>query len=90
MPSNVGEFKLQLGIPEILKAGEDVTVITYGYNCHIAVDTAKMLQEVGISIEVIDVQTLLPFDVHHSIRNPLKTNRVIFFDEDVSMVLPDL
>ncbi|MBL0049333.1 MAG: transketolase [Bacteroidetes bacterium] len=85
MPSNVGEFKLQLGIPEILKAGEDVTVITYGYNCHIAVDTAKMLQEVGISIEVIDVQTLLPFDVHHSIVESIKkTNRVIFFDEDVS------
>ncbi len=85
MPSNVGEFKLQLGIPEILKAGEDVTVITYGYNCHIAVDTAKMLQEVGISIEIIDVQTLLPFDVHHSIVESIKkTNRVIFFDEDVS------
>lgn len=85
MPSNVGEFKMQLGIPEILKAGEDVTVITYGYNCHIAVDTAKMLQEVGISIEIIDVQTLLPFDVHHSIVESIKkTNRVIFFDEDVS------
>jgi pyruvate/2-oxoglutarate/acetoin dehydrogenase E1 component len=85
MPANLGQFKIQLGIPEILQVGTDVTVITYGYNCHIAMEAAKMLAQVDISIEVIDVQTLLPFDVHHTLVDSIrKTNRVIFFDEDVS------
>ncbi len=85
MPLNHGEYKLALGIPEILREGKDVTVITYGYNCHLAMEAGKMLDEVGISIEVIDVQTLLPFDVTHSLVESIqKTNRVVFFDEDVS------
>ena len=85
MPANHGEYTLQLGVPELLKEGKDVTIVTYGYNCHIALETAKMLQEVDINIEIIDVQTLLPFDVNNSIVESIKkTNRVIFFDEDVS------
>jgi pyruvate/2-oxoglutarate/acetoin dehydrogenase E1 component/TPP-dependent pyruvate/acetoin dehydrogenase alpha subunit len=85
MPANHGEYKLALGMPEILRQGSDVTVITYGYNCYLAMEAAKMLEEVGVSIEVIDVQTLLPFDVHSSLVESIKkTSRVIFFDEDVS------
>ncbi|MCL4137655.1 UNVERIFIED_CONTAM: hypothetical protein GTU68_019121 [Idotea baltica] len=73
-----------LGVPEILQEGTDVTLLTYGACCKIAMDAAKQLAEVGISLEIIDVQTLLPFDVHHSIVESLKkTNRIVFFDEDV-------
>ncbi|MGY3090274.1 pyruvate/2-oxoglutarate/acetoin dehydrogenase E1 component/TPP-dependent pyruvate/acetoin dehydrogenase alpha subunit [Hymenobacter sp. UYAg731] len=83
-PSNVGEFTLPLGRPEVLKKGTDVTVVTYGSMCRIVMDAAKQLAEVGISVEVIDVQTLLPFDTDHLIADSLqKTNRVLFADEDV-------
>ncbi len=85
MPSNHGEYMLKLGAPEILKSGNDVTIVTYGYNCHLALEASKMLGECGIDCEIIDVQTLLPFDLNHSIVDSIKkTNRVIFFDEDVS------
>lgn len=85
MPANVGEFMIPLGMPEILREGKDITIVTYGYNCHLALESSKMLLEVGIDCEIIDVQTLLPFDVTHSIVNSIKkTNRVLFFDEDVS------
>ena len=84
LPSNLGQFKTPLGIPEILSEGTDVTLITYGSNCRIAIQAAQALQEADISVEVIDVQTLLPFDVHHSIVDSIKkTNRVLFLDEDV-------
>lgn len=84
MPVNWGEWKIPLGIPEIISEGTDVTVVTYGSMCRIVMEAAKMLAEVDISIEVIDVQTLLPFDLHHSIVESVKkTNRVIFADEDV-------
>ncbi|GAC1368441.1 MAG: alpha-ketoacid dehydrogenase subunit alpha/beta [Hymenobacter sp.] len=84
LPANVGEFTLPLGRPEVLQAGTDVTVVTYGSMCRIVLDAAKQLAEVGISIEVIDVQTLLPFDTDHLIADSLrKTNRVVFADEDV-------
>ena len=84
MPANVGEFTLPLGRPEVLLAGTDVTVVTYGSMCRIVMDAAKQLAEVGISIEVIDVQTLLPFDTDQLIADSLaKTNRVVFADEDV-------
>ncbi len=83
-PSNFGEFKLPLGIPEILKQGNDVTLVTYGSNCRIAMEAAAHLEKKNISVEVIDVQTLLPFDIHHSIVESLKkTNRIVFLDEDV-------
>lgn len=84
LPDNIGEFTVPLGVPEVLKEGNDVTVVTYGSMCRIVVDAANQLEEVGISCEVIDVQTLLPFDIHHSIlKSVKKTNRVIFADEDV-------
>lgn len=84
LPDNVGEFTVPLGVPEILKTGDDVTIVTYGSMCRIVLEAAADLEKVGISCEVIDVQTLLPFDVHHIILDSVKrTNRVIFADEDV-------
>ncbi|UPL50410.1 alpha-ketoacid dehydrogenase subunit alpha/beta [Hymenobacter sublimis] len=84
IPSNVGEFTLPLGQPETLKKGNDLTIVTYGSMCRIVLDAAKQLEEVGINVEVIDVQTLLPFDVDHVIADSLqRTNRVLFADEDV-------
>jgi len=84
MPANIGEYSLPLGVPEILRPGEDVTVVTYGACCAIALEAAEALEQVGIDVEVIDVQTLLPFDLHGIIGESLKkTSRVIFFDEDV-------
>lgn len=81
---NIGEFTLPLGVPEVLKVGTDVTVITYGSMCRVVMQAAEELEEAGISVEIIDVQSLLPFDVHHSILESLKkTNRVVFADEDV-------
>ena len=84
LPDNIGEFTLPLGVPEILKEGNDVTVVTYGSMCRIVMAAAEELEVIGISVEVIDVQTLLPFDIDHVIANSIKkTNRVIFMDEDV-------
>ena len=84
LPTNIGEYKIALGIPETLIAGTDVTLVTYGSSVRIAQDAIKQLEEHGISVELIDVQTLLPFDIHHKIVDSLKkTNRVVFFDEDV-------
>ena len=84
LPDNIGEFTVPLGVPEVLRNGGDVTVVTYGACCRIAMDAAGKLSKVGIDIEVIDVQSLLPFDVHGTIVESLKkTNRVIFLDEDV-------
>ncbi|AII50542.1 thiamine pyrophosphate-dependent enzyme [Hymenobacter sp. APR13] len=84
IPSNVGEFTLPLGVPEVLREGTDITVVTYGSMCRIVLDAAKQLAEVGISVEVLDVQTLLPFDLEHVITDSIrKTNRVLFADEDV-------
>jgi len=84
LPDNIGEFTVPLGVPEVLRNGGDATVVTYGACCRIAMDAAEKLSKVGIDIEVIDVQSLLPFDVHGTIVESLKkTNRVIFLDEDV-------
>jgi pyruvate/2-oxoglutarate/acetoin dehydrogenase E1 component/TPP-dependent pyruvate/acetoin dehydrogenase alpha subunit len=84
LPSNIGEYKIALGIPETLIEGTDVTLVTYGSSIRIAQDAIKQLEEHGISVELIDVQTLLPFDIHHKIVESIKkTNRVVFFDEDV-------
>ncbi len=83
-PTNFGEFLIPLGIPEIIRQGSDVTLVTYGSCCRIALEASKFLEAAGISLEIIDVQTLLPFDVHHSIVESIKkTNRVVFLDEDV-------
>jgi 2-oxoisovalerate dehydrogenase E1 component len=84
IPDNIGEFTLPLGIPEVIREGSDVTVVTYGSMCRIVMEAASELEKVGISCEVIDVQTLLPFDIHQSLVESIKkTNRVVFADEDV-------
>lgn len=84
LPDNVGEFCVPIGQPEILQEGTDVTIVTYGSMCRVVMEAAAELETKGISCEVIDVQSLLPFDVHHTIVESLKkTNRVVFADEDV-------
>ncbi|HRZ76820.1 MAG TPA: thiamine pyrophosphate-dependent enzyme [Bacteroidales bacterium] len=83
-PSNFGKFRIPLGVPEILHEGKDITMVTYGSCVRIAQDAVEQLNEYGISVELIDVQTLLPFDRNHTIvKSLMKTNRIIFFDEDV-------
>ena len=84
LPANLAEFCVPLGVPEILRSGTDVTIVTYGSMCRIVLDAASQLAAMGINVEVMDVQTLLPFDVHQTIVESIKkTNRVLFADEDV-------
>ena len=84
LPSNLGEYTVPLGVPEVLREGRDVTIVTYGAMCRIVMQAAEELAKVGIEAEVIDVQSLLPFDIHGRIVESLKkTNRVVFTDEDV-------
>jgi len=84
LPDNIGEFRLQLGIPEIMNQGSDITVITYGSTVKVAVKAVKHLSLHNISVELIDVQTLVPFDINKVILNSVKkTNRILFLDEDV-------
>lgn len=84
LPTNLGEYTLPLGQPEILREGTDLTIVTYGSMCRIVLEAAAQLAELHIEVEVIDVQTLLPFDSSHTIVQSIqKTNRVIFADEDV-------
>ena len=85
LPANIGKYKVPLGVPEILRDGTDITLVTYGWNSHHAIKAARLLQRFkGISVEVIDVQTLMPFDVNHIILESVKkTNKIIFVDEDV-------
>ena len=84
LPDNIGEFCVALGEPEILREGTDVTIVTYGSMCRVVMEAVNELKEKGISCEVIDVQSLLPFDIHHTIVESLKkTNRLVLADEDV-------
>lgn len=84
LPSNLAEIIVPLGVPEILKGGSDITIVSYGSTLRIVQDAVTRLETLGISCEIIDVQTLLPFDIHHSILSSLKkTNRILFVDEDV-------
>jgi pyruvate/2-oxoglutarate/acetoin dehydrogenase E1 component/TPP-dependent pyruvate/acetoin dehydrogenase alpha subunit len=84
MPDNLGEYTVPLGIPEIIEEGTDVTVVSYGSTLRVVQEAAKMLGEMGISLEIVDVQTLLPFDIHHLISKSLqKTNKLVVVDEDV-------
>jgi pyruvate/2-oxoglutarate/acetoin dehydrogenase E1 component/TPP-dependent pyruvate/acetoin dehydrogenase alpha subunit len=84
LPDNIGEFTVPLGVPEVIRAGKDATIVTYGACCRIALDAAEKLSKAGIEVEVIDVQSLLPFDIHGKIVESLKkTSRVLFLDEDV-------
>ena len=83
-PVNIGEYCLPLGVPEVLAEGTDLTLVTYGSCVRIAQDAVVALANVGISVELIDVQTLLPFDVNHVIQQSIKkTHRIVFFDNDV-------
>jgi pyruvate/2-oxoglutarate/acetoin dehydrogenase E1 component/TPP-dependent pyruvate/acetoin dehydrogenase alpha subunit len=84
IPDNLGEFTVPLGVPEVLKTGSDVSVVTYGSLVRMALEAATQLEEFGISVEVLDVQTLLPFDTGNRIVESLKkTNKILFLDEDV-------
>lgn len=84
LPTNLSEFTVPVGVPETLLYGEDVTVITYGSCVRIAQEGITLLTEKGISVELIDVQSLLPFDINHNIvKSLMKTNKVVFLDEDV-------
>ncbi|MEO8745899.1 MAG: thiamine pyrophosphate-dependent enzyme [Candidatus Dormiibacterota bacterium] len=84
VPDNIGEFTVPLGVPEVLREGADVTVVTYGALCAIAIGAARTLEELGVSCEVIDVQTLNPFDIDHTIvRSIEKTHALVCLDEDV-------
>ena len=84
LPSNLLEFTVPFGVPEIIREGTDITVVSYGSTLRIVAEAARMLESAGISCEIIDVQTLLPFDTGHTIVQSLsKTNRIVFVDEDV-------
>ncbi|MGN6532065.1 MAG: alpha-ketoacid dehydrogenase subunit alpha/beta [Ginsengibacter sp.] len=84
LPSNLIEYRVPLGVPEIVKEGTDITIVSYGSTLRIIEEATDVLDKLNISCEVIDVQTLLPFDLNHSILGSLKkTNRILFIDEDV-------
>ncbi|HEX2976496.1 MAG TPA: thiamine pyrophosphate-dependent enzyme [Bacteroidales bacterium] len=84
LPDNIGEFRLPLGIPEVLHEGTDLTIVTYGSTVKVAIEAVKHLEAHDISVELIDVQTLVPFDLPKVIlKSVKKTNRILFLDEDV-------
>jgi pyruvate/2-oxoglutarate/acetoin dehydrogenase E1 component/TPP-dependent pyruvate/acetoin dehydrogenase alpha subunit len=84
VPSNLGEYRVPLGVPEVVAPGDDITLVTYGACVRVALEAAEWLKSLDISLEVIDVQTLLPFDIESIIKKSLlKTHAVIFMDEDV-------
>jgi pyruvate/2-oxoglutarate/acetoin dehydrogenase E1 component/TPP-dependent pyruvate/acetoin dehydrogenase alpha subunit len=84
MPANIGEITVPPGIPEVVREGKDATIVTYGACVRIALEAAEKLAATGIQTEVIDVQSLLPFDIHGKIVESLKkTSRILFVDEDV-------
>lgn len=85
MPENLTEFTVPVGVPELLQSGTDLTLVTYGSCIRVAQEAMQQLEEVGISVELVDVQSLLPFDVNHQIVESVKkTNRLVVLDEDVS------
>jgi pyruvate/2-oxoglutarate/acetoin dehydrogenase E1 component len=84
LPSNIVDYKVALGVPEVIREGTDITIVSYGSVLRIISEAADVLENADISCEIIDVQTLLPFDVNHLILDSLKkTNRIVFIDEDV-------
>lgn len=84
LPDNIGEFTVPVGVPEVLQTGTDVTLVTYGSCVRVAQEAIAELAAAGISVELIDVQSLLPFDIHQQIAESLKkTNRLVVLDEDV-------
>src|SRR5690606_4266277 len=84
MPSNLGDFKTPIGVVETIKEGKDITLVSYGSTLRVVEEAAKDLQAVGINAEIIDIQSLLPFDINHDIvKSVQKTNRLLVVDEDV-------
>jgi pyruvate/2-oxoglutarate/acetoin dehydrogenase E1 component len=84
LPDNIGKYTVPLGVPEIIKKGEEVTIVSYGSTLDVVEDAAVHLEKQGISCEIIDIQTLLPFDLEHRIFESLKkTNKLVVVDEDV-------
>jgi pyruvate/2-oxoglutarate/acetoin dehydrogenase E1 component/TPP-dependent pyruvate/acetoin dehydrogenase alpha subunit len=84
LPSNLVEFTVALGMPEVIKKGNDITIVSYGSALRVIQEAVTVLEKLNISCEIIDVQTLLPFDINHKIIDSLKkTNRIVFVDEDV-------
>lgn len=84
MPSNLGDFRTPVGVVETIKEGRDLTIISYGSTLRIIEQAAKELMEIGIDVEIIDAQSLLPFDIKHdTVKSLQKTNRLLVIDEDV-------
>jgi pyruvate/2-oxoglutarate/acetoin dehydrogenase E1 component len=84
LPDNMGSYSVPLGKIEVLQEGIDLTIVSYGSTLRIVQDAAKQLEEIGISCEIIDAQTLIPFDIHHQIAVSVqKTNKLLIVDEDV-------
>jgi len=84
LPVNLLEFTVPLGVPEVIREGEDITIVSYGSTLRIIEEAAERLEKQDIKCEIVDVQTLLPFDIHHQILESLKkTSRILFIDEDV-------
>jgi pyruvate/2-oxoglutarate/acetoin dehydrogenase E1 component len=84
LPDNIGTFTVPLGVPEVLRPGTDLTIVTYGECCHVALEAAGKLESIGVDVELIDVQTLAPFDLEGRIVRSLQmTNAALFLDEDV-------
>lgn len=84
LPANLSDFTVALGVPDVIREGNDMTIVSYGSTLRIVQEAAAVLDAQGISCEIVDVQTLLPFDIHHKILASLKkTNRIVFVDEDV-------
>jgi pyruvate/2-oxoglutarate/acetoin dehydrogenase E1 component len=84
MPTNLGTFKTPIGVVETIKEGSDITLVSYGSTIRLVEQAAKELETVGISAEIIDIQSLLPFDINHDIvKSVAKTNRLLVIDEDV-------
>ena len=84
MPSNLGDFRVPIGVIEVIKEGSDITLVSYGSTLRIVEQAARELQEVDIDVEIIDAQSLMPFDINHDcIKSVMKTNRLLVIDEDV-------
>ncbi|MCA0426924.1 MAG: transketolase [Bacteroidetes bacterium] len=84
LPENIGEYTVPLGIPEVIESGNDITIVSYGSTLRVVQDACKQLAEIGISVDLIDAQTLLPFDIHHQIAESVKkTHKLLVVDEDV-------
>jgi pyruvate/2-oxoglutarate/acetoin dehydrogenase E1 component len=84
LPTNLGDFKTPIGFVETIKEGKDITIVSYGSTLRIIQEAAKDLQQVGIDVEIIDAQSLLPFDIHHDcVKSVAKTNKLLVVDEDV-------